>query len=260
MSKLSFAHVPPEGFVAFSAQLKTDPWASIDTKDWEGPGQTAAKSLGDAPTWISLKLRIAWTIGTLIQAMEGSGIAKDCDIAWDNGQKQLKSLLAAAAAGSDTAKREAASRLQKSLLTGAGEGQTKLKYQQEVDFGHKQALITSQGQGAADVALLGLGNMMAEIAQATSALAAAIGHGQSSARPFERQKAATLACASVFGDAVELLIWLGERGMPDADRERAEGLRLSLSELSARYPAAGGSASGNQNAAGTAAGGSGEPS
>lgn len=259
MSDISFAHVPAEGFLSFSALLNTEPWASIDTTPWEAPGQSASQSLGNAPMWVTLKLRLSWTIAALAQAIAGSATAKDCDVLWDNGQKRLDALLSAAAIDADAQKREAAQRLQKLLLTGAGQGQTKLKYQQEVDFGHHQAGVVAQGQGAADVALLGLGNVMNEIAQATHALAAAIGHGKGSGRPFERQKAALSDCASVFGDAVDWLVFLSERGFAADDRERAMALRQSLEEVAKRYEKSAKSAGPDQNSGGSAAPGSETP-
>lgn len=259
MSDISFAHVPTEGFLSFSALLNTEPWASIDIAPWEGPGQSASQSIGNAPTWVTIKLRLSWTITALSDALSGSATAKDCDVLWDNGQKRLDALLTAAAVHTDPQKREAAQRLQKLLLTGAGQGQTKLKYHQEVDFGHHQAGVVAQGQGAADVALLDLGSVMDEIAQATHTLAAAIGHGKGSGRPFERQKAALSDCASVFSDTVDWLAFLSERGFAADDRERAIALRQSLEAVAKRYEKSAKSAEPDQHGGEPAAPGNEKP-
>ncbi len=237
MNPLVFTHVPAEGFAAFAADLSSGPWAIIDSSTYEGPNNSAAKSLGDAPTLVVVKLRLMWGIRTLVHAVEAAGGAKMQDRAWDGAQKQLNALLSAAAASNDPAKREAASRLQKVLLAGAGEAQTKLRYQQEVDFGRKQALFASQGQSGADVALLGLQPVMAEIAAATDTLAATIGHGDTEHAPYARKLVATAECAATFVSAAHLLGWLAEHGSPGPDRERAIALRVPLEELVARYPA-----------------------
>lgn len=245
MSQPSFAHVSPEGFASFNTQLNEGDWALIDTSAWETANQSPAKALGDAPLLVFLKVRMKWSVSALIAALQGAASAKDLDINWDNAQKQLNALLAAAAVSTDPSKREAAARLQKMLLSGAGEGQTKLKYQQEVDFGHKQALLVSQNPGAADIALLGLGNAMNDIAQATSALAAAIGHGEGPERPSERQKLAASACSATFGFTAQTLAWLAANGLAGEEQNRAQRLRSSLVELAARYPAPTGNAAPN---------------
>jgi hypothetical protein len=237
MAPLAFTFVPVEGFVGFEQALESDAWAAIKVADWEGPNRVAAKSIGDAPVLVGLKLRLRWGIAELAAALEGAASSKDNDTAWDNAQKQLNGYLAAAAASSDPQKRDAAKRLQKSLLLGAGEGQTKLKYQQEVDFGRKQVLLMSQGQGAADVALLGLAPVKGEIATTTEALASAIGHGDSGGRPFERRDAAVALCRAAFAHVSDSLAWLSLNGQPGTDRDRAAALRLPLENLVARYPA-----------------------
>lgn len=237
MAPLTFTFVPVEGFVGFGQALEADAWAKISVAGFEGPNRVAAKSIGDAPMLVGLELRLRWAIGELSAAIEGSASSKDNDTAWDNAQKQLNGYLAAAAASSDPQKREAAKRLQKSLLLGAGEGQTKLKYQQEVDFGRKQILLMSQGQGAADVSLLGLAAVKDEIAATTETLASAIGHGETGGRPFERRDAAVSLCRATFAHVSDALGWLSQNGQPGDDRERAAALRLPLEKLVARYPA-----------------------
>jgi hypothetical protein len=192
MGSLSFTYVHQEGLTSFNTDLAADAWAAVDTTPWEGPNKTGAKPLGDAPVVVVHKLRLTWGIAGIVEAIGGASTAKECDKTWDGAQKPLRALIAAASAGSDQAKRDAGSRLQKTLLLGAGEKQTTLKYQQEVDFGRKQALLIASGQGAADVALLGLGGVMDEIEKATEALSIAIGHGESSARPFERLEGVAL--------------------------------------------------------------------
>ena len=239
MAQLSFTNVNEEGFIAFSQSLTADDWGAIDITSYEGPNRTALVPLCDAPTVVLYKLKLRWAIGEFLDARAGADSAKDLDRNWDDAQKRLRRLLDAAATDRDGAKREAAARLKNSLLMGAGEGQTKLKYQQEVDFGRQQLQLTSSGQNAADIALLGLATTMSDIEDATDALAAGIGHGQTNRRPSKRRREAMAACASVFLTVAKDLAWLAEHGQDGADRARAGRLWSTLEVLSLRYPAAG---------------------
>lgn len=234
MSQLSFTHVPSTGFSAFHAKFTTGVWALIDISAYEGTG---AMPLWNAPTPVVVKVRMKKVVTELLHSIEGAGGAKACDRIWDSCQKQLKGLIGVAAVSNDPAKRDAAGRLQKMLLLGAGEGQTRLRYQEEVDFGRKQAALVSQGQGAADMALLGLGSVMTEIASATDALAAAIGHGNSVVAPHRRKALATVECVAAFGWAADSLGWMVEHANTGPDRELAVALLATLDELVARYPA-----------------------
>ncbi len=254
MSHLSFAHVSPEGFASFNASLQQGDWASIDISPWEAPNQTPAQALGDAPVLVFLKLRLTWSLAFLLDMLYNANAAKDLDTRWDNGQKQLNALLAAAAVSADANKREAAKRLQKVLLLGAGEAQTKLKYRREVDFAHQQAMIVAKPEHAQDIGLLGLGPAMADIAQATSALAAAIGHGDGDEQPAVRYRLATSACSATFGYVAQTLGWLADYGMPGDERDKAVRLRASLADLAACYPAPVRAGGGGQNAAPNPAG------
>jgi hypothetical protein len=168
---------------------------------------------------------------------DGAGAAKDLDRAWDGAQKRFAGLVGVAAADDNGEKRAAAARIQKMLLLGAGEGQTNLSYQQEIDFGRKQVASAAQGQMGADIALLGLANAIADIAKATDALAVAIGYGQSANRPSDRLRAATAACASTFASVSEQLAWAAVHGAVGEDRERAVRLIAPLNALWSRYPA-----------------------
>jgi hypothetical protein len=234
MSQLSFTHVPATGFSAFHAKCTTGTWALIDISAYEG---ASATPLWNASTLVVVKVRTKKVVTELLHSIEGAGGAKGCDRIWDSCQKQLNGLIGVAAVSNDPAKRDAAGRLQKLLLLGAGEGQTRLRYQEEVDFGRKQAALVAQGQSASDVALLGLGPVITEIVAATNALAAAIGHDNSVVAPHRRKAIATMACVSTFGWAAESLGWMVEHAGAGPDRELAEALLATLDELVARYPA-----------------------
>jgi hypothetical protein len=233
----TYAHVTADGYIAFAKDLATDEWGLIDIAPYQGPNRTSAKPMCDVTVVTGWKLHLDWTISDLVDARDGAVSAKDLDKAWDGTQKRLSGLLSAEASSSDALKRAAAARLQKALLLGAGEGQTKLKYQQEVDFGRQQVKSTATGQAAADVALLGLASALVDIGNATEALATGIGHGETTGRPFERVQATTRACEAIFTAISLELARTVDRAQPGADRERALRLRKPFEELAARYPA-----------------------
>lgn len=238
MSDVSFSYVPAEGYTAFAVELQSGQWSSIDVSAYAGADGRPIQALGTAPAFVVLKLQMLGCVVDVTAALESTGSAKGCDNRWDGLQKRLNALVNLGLLSSNPTQKAAAERLQKTLLLGrSGEGQTKLKYQQEVDFGRKQLQLTSDGQGAADVVLLGLGSTMADIGAATNALAAAIGHGTTGLAPAMRKRAAAAACAHTFGSVYKQLDWLVNNGQPGADKEKALALRAPLMELAARYPA-----------------------
>jgi hypothetical protein len=237
MTSPSFAHVPEEGFQSFTHELSQGAWALIDTSIYEGPNHTATKSLYDAPIQIGWKLQIAWVLGELTNARGGADGAPEADRNWDGTQKRFAALVSAASHDLDPEKRAAAARLQKALLLGAGAGQTKLKYQQEVDFGRTQLLLAKETQHATDIDTLGLAALIADITQTTDALADAIGHGEGEGRrPSERRRAAIAACSPTFTAVHDSMEWVLEKGLA-ADRTRAQALLETLHALAKRYPA-----------------------
>jgi len=235
MKQLVFTNVPAAGFAAFDVELASGDWACVDSSRYEGGPRRTAKALEDGPTLPIVKLRLKWAIAALLQAIDVAGDAKECERNWEGSQKQLASILGARAVSTDVIKRAAAQRLQTSLLLPSSASQTKLPYQQEVDFGRNQVLHVSQGQGAADVASLGLIPLMLEIAATTEALAIAIGYGTCTKTPQERKVSARASCAATFASAAYWLDWIAEFGSEEADRERAEALRAPLEQLASRY-------------------------
>ena len=231
MSQLSFSHVPMAGFAAFQSTMQEHPWTEIDASAYSDP----SKSLWDASPLVLSKVRLQRSIQQLLVTMLGAGGAKACDRRWDSTQKQLNGLLVAYAESSDPAKRDAAKRLQSLLLLGGGVAQTMLRYQEEVDFGRKQIALVAAGQGATDVATLGLGAMINEMAVATEALAAVIGHGETVAAPHLRRAKAVTTCAQTFGVVAEGLAWLIDQGGNGAEQGIAMKLYTSLHELTDRY-------------------------
>lgn len=235
MKQLVFSHVPAAGFAAFDVELSSGDWAFVDSSRVEGTQRKTAKPLEDGPTLVVVKLRLRWAIATLLQAIEVAGDANECDRHWDTLQQQLATILGARTASSDLAKRSAAQRLQVALLHRFGTGQTKVPFQQEIDLGREQIRHVSEGQGAADVALLGLVPLMLDIAAATEAFATAIGYASSRETTQERKVSARTACAATFASAAYWLSWIAEYGSEKSDRERAAALLGPLERLAERH-------------------------
>ncbi|MRG96073.1 hypothetical protein [Polyangium spumosum] len=236
MAAPSFAHVPEEGFKSFAQELSQGAWALIDTKPYAGPGDTKAKSLGDAPLLVTCKLRLTWVIAELVSARGGADSAQAADDAWDSAQRRGQSLLHAATLDPSPDRRAAATRLQKALMKGTGTAQTKLRYQQEVDYGRTQLSLANEPQNAADIDLLGLGGWLVEVEQATESLAEAIGYEQGTGRrPFQRRRAALSACSTNFVVVENELAWALRHG-DEADHKRVSALLESLHGLARRYP------------------------
>lgn len=235
MADVTFGHVPAEGFTAFHTQLEKDAWGSIDVSTFVGLDGRPAKSMGDAPAYVSLKVALQIAVFELMSVMQATAGAKGFDDAWDQAEKHFSALIIAARRSANVSMKAAADRLFASLLMGQGDGQTKLGYQQEVDFGRKQVLLSEQSQTAADIALLGLGPMMQSIAVATEALAGAVGKGPADLAPSKQRKALVSKCSQVFGTVYRALDWHAEYGTMGADREKALALQTSLRELAAKY-------------------------
>jgi hypothetical protein len=237
MKITNFMFVTAEAFIAFKQILEQDEWEMIDITSYVGPNWVMKRSVGDAPATVLRKVRMLWALTNLEIVRKGAGDAKMRDRHWDNMQKRLFAFIDAASMHADANIREAAERLRKLLLLGAGQAQTKLKYHQEVDFGRQQVEITSSGEAAADIALLGLEQAIDDIRQATEDLALCIGYGQGSMTPAARVRAAMTACCTTFDAIATELEWIAEHGEIGIDRTRAAELRAPLEALSARYPA-----------------------
>lgn len=230
MRQPSFVHVPQAGFSAFDAEFSSGPWALVDTSAYYDP----SRPLWNASLTVVVKLRLKRAVDALLQVISGSGRVRACDCVWDACQKELSALLDAASASNDPAKREAAARLRNLLLPEADERQMKLRYEEEVDFGRLQLSLVEHGQAEADVALLGLEPLLAEIANATDSLADSIRQGFST-EPQKQTALAVANCVNVFGWAANSLTWMVEQGAEGPEKDLANALLESLWNLSSRY-------------------------
>ena len=234
MKQLDFAHVPAAAFAVFDEELSNGDWASVESTRFDGHELHAAKPLEECRTLAIVKLRLRWAIASLLQAIEVSGDAKECGRHWNSLQKQLNACLREQSTSMNMRKRAAARRLQSELLRNRF-GRTMMTYRQEVELGHHQVNHVSHGQGAADVASLGLVPLMLEISSATDTLANAIGYDSAVNINQDRKTAARAACAETFASAAYWLGCIAEYGSERSDRERAHALLASLRSLAEQY-------------------------
>lgn len=234
MAPVTFSHVPAEAFDALARELQTGPWAQIDISVYAGPNQTPLRPLREASGLVSGKIRLLWALERHAIASKGAGQAKKLDQDWDGAQRRFNARLELAAVDADANIREAASRVRERMTQGAGTAQTRLSYQQEVDFGNRQLAIAAD-EGAADVQLLDLGSAIEDIRRTTQALAECIGHGQNNQTPAKRLRSTTVECAAACAHVHGYLVWLEDNGQPD-DARLAATLQAPLAALAARYP------------------------
>lgn len=138
MAGLGYSGVTDKGFSAFSHDLKEGAWKTVSIAQYAVENKTPAGLLS-APRVVVWKLRATWAIAALDQALGiFSSDIKALDAEWDAAQRALDLSLLSAAEHKDPAVKEAAIRLRKGMLEGAGATQTNLGYGQEVDFGLQQ--------------------------------------------------------------------------------------------------------------------------
>ena len=195
MTAYGYSYVSDKAFVAFSHDMQEGPWKSVSIARYDTPDQLLVPSAFDAPLPVLWKLRIAWVLATLKQAL-GSGKLDELDGAWDSVQRRVHHRLAENEESRDPEIRQAAERLRGRLLDGGTTGQTMLGYDEEVDFGRQQVELAKDAQVASDIKKLKLGELLAKIAEATEALAKGTGRKAGMTRagaPSAQQREALLA-------------------------------------------------------------------
>lgn len=240
MANHGYSYVPEKGFIGFQRELSSGEWAEVSSKKYDTTDQTAGAGLVNAPQPVVWKLRATWAITALREALGRSAVSIEAlDARWDSSQRKLHFALGSALEDDDTEKREAAGRLRGALLVGNGTGQTKLSYDEEVDFGRQQVAITARGQLAADVAAVGLGALLKQIDDATESLARGIGRGPGNKRVGARSlriREALMECAVAFNGIHDDIAWFLERTEPGEARRRLERMNAPFEALLERYP------------------------
>jgi hypothetical protein len=233
-----YSYVSETGFIAFQHDIEDGVWENVSIAEYDSPERALTAAALGAPHPVYWKLRIAWALAELMEAV-GASAADRLDLEWDAAQRRLHHRIAAAVDDKDPDVRAAAERLQSTLLVGGGTGQTGYEFHGEVDFGRKQLLLTKDGQAAADVEKLKLADALHDIDEATEALAKAIGRsaGQKRAAPPSiRLRDAMIACRIAFNAVHEQIAWFVDHTANGPDRDRLVALQAPFDALLARNP------------------------
>ena len=236
MSGYGYGTLTDRAFVGFLDELSSGAWAAIDTSKFEHLGDHGAAALLEAPHPVVWKLRLTWGIQGVVSAL-GSKPVSELDGTWDATQRRLFHKIAMVADAPESALRDAADRLTAVLLLGNGTAQTGLTYDAEVDFGRKQvALARDNPRVASDVKALGLELTLAEIAQASEALAAGIGRapGGKRASPSRRLHDALTDCGATFNGVRDSIEWFQARTHPGPKHDQLDALLAPLVALASR--------------------------
>ena len=238
MSNYGYSYVSDKAFVAFLHDLSEGDWKGISITKHDNPDKLLTPAMLDASHPVVWKLRIAWAIASLKDAL-GSTTVEKLDADWDVVQRRLYHQLAMHAEDKNPEVREAAERLKGQLLDGDGTGQTILGYDDEVDFGRNQLELVKDGQGAADVKTLKLGDTMHDIKETTEALAKGIGRKAGSKRtaaPSARQREALAACTAAFNGVHDDIAWFIEHTSNGPDKDKLSALQAPFEGLLQRNP------------------------
>lgn len=238
MTSYGYSYVSDKAFVAFLHDLAEGEWKGVSIAKHDNPEQTLASAMLDAPHRVVWKLRIAWAIASLRDAL-GSTTVDKLDADWDSAQRRLYHRLATQSDDKTVEIREAAERLKGQLLHGDGTGQTIFGYDDEVDFGRHQLEIVKDGQSAADVKKLKLGDAMHDIGETTEALAKGIGRkaGQKrTAAPSARQREALAACTAAFNGVHDEIAWFIDHTPSGPERDKLSALQAPFEALLLRNP------------------------
>lgn len=237
MASYGYGNLQDRAFVAFDRELDEGAWKNVATDVYEAPAKQSAAVLLTAPQPVVWKLRLRGSIAAVLEALAAPAVAT-LDATWDTTQRRLFHRIAIGIDDDNTAVRAAADRLREGLLQGGGTGQTQLDYDAEVDFGRQQIALTREGAAlAADAKKLKLTEALADIDQATEALAKAIGRGTAEKRqkPSRRLRDAVAECAASFTAVHGTLEWFIARTPAGPDRDRLEALLVPLEALRSRY-------------------------
>jgi hypothetical protein len=240
MAGYGYGSVPDTGFSAFGQELTQGAWKDVDLKKGDEKKPIQAGLL-NAPRPVAWKLRTLWCIAALDDALGASAVqTAPLDAEWDAAQRAFDLFLLSAAEHNEAAVREAAGRLRKGVLSGAGAAQTKLDLDAEVDFGRQQLSRIAKAPFAADAAMIpGIDAHLQRIEAATEALAKGIGRGTGQKRPAapsKRLREALSGCSTAFNAIHDDIAWHIEHTPSGKERDHLEALHAPFLALLERYP------------------------
>lgn len=241
MARYGYSFVSDKGFISFLRDLSEGEWKDVNLKKYDAADQMPTASLLEAPRPVVWKLRARWAIGTLgdVLGAASAEVLASLDTSWDSTQRRAYHILGAASEDSDPAKREAAGRLRSVLLAGNGTAQITFSYDDEVDFGRNQILLTESGGLADDAKKIGIAALLKEIETTTEALAKGLGRGPGQKRAGPRSvrlRDALAACSASFNAIHEEMEWMAEHTPAGAARKLLEDLRAPFEALLSRFP------------------------
>jgi hypothetical protein len=242
MAGKGYSFVPEKGFIAIVRDLSEGAWKDVALKKYDAPDRKLdGKLLMSAPRPVVWKLMLMWAVGDLQLAL-GMGLAElldRLDVDWDRVERRFHFAVAGAEEHDDPAHREAAGRVRAMMLMGNGTAQTNLGYDEEVDFGRQQVLLASKAPLSDDIKRLGLGGHVADIDNATEALAAGLGRAPGQKRATARSvriREALVACSSAFNTVHDEIVWLLAHTVPGETHDLLTALLAPLEALLERYP------------------------
>lgn len=240
MANYGYTNLNEKHFLSFSHNdLPQGAWGSIDAKEKSDPANLDEKGLTEVSLFVVWKIWIIWAISQLTEALGllSTAMLEKLDNAWDSGQRQLYHQIAYFEAEADEALRRAAKILRDAMLLGDGLAQTKLAYDDEVDWGYMQLSLAKEKVFADAIALLGLGHIFDKIKAATDALAKGLGRAPGEKRLESRSRRienAVRECRSTFGLIHRTIDKHLKTTPPGPTRDFLEQLREPLLEMLAR--------------------------
>jgi hypothetical protein len=132
--------------LAIHHELSEGAWKDISTQGYDNPARGLPPEPFGVPQDVGWKRQAVWSIAMLRDALGiGPEALAALDIEWDATERKLYHLISGAAEDRDPEIRGAAERLRPALLSGGGTAQTRLSYDEEVDFGRRQARPRARG-------------------------------------------------------------------------------------------------------------------
>lgn len=241
MASYGYGNIPARGFLGFEPELESGAWGEINTKKHEEAARADGAALLAAPQLVAMKLRMRFGIAAVLAAFGATPLTK-LDEAWDATQRRLFHRIAVHVDDPDADLRARADRLFSQLLSGTGIAQTRLDYDDEVDWGRRQVALTKPGGALAeDAKKLRLGDVLAEVATTTEALAKGLGREAGTTRkpPSRKLRDAVAECAASFNAVHEALVFYAGRTAPGPERDRLLALVAPLERLLERHAVAG---------------------
>jgi hypothetical protein len=234
-----FSYVEERGFISLLEDLdKGSRWREHDSTPYENVTTAPTIPLYQRPLALQCKVRLKRGINGLLMA-RGVGLLDVYDASWDKTQRRLYFSVAANTADPDPAKSSAAEKIKDSpgMFLGDGLGQTRLPYEQEVDHGRGQ-LAMLRGGLRTEVALLGLGPIVEDVANTTEEFATALGRssGKSSKTRAEQVNTALKECRQACNFTLSALGWhTTQPGLSQEASHELEELLAPLKALLKRY-------------------------